>query len=138
MPARDTYHQTVRNALIKDGWSITHDPLHLFWGGTKVYIDLGATKFLAAEKGEQKIAIEVKSFLSPSKIHDLEDALGHYFIYEEVLLRKEPERVPFIAIPDEAFVRVFEESLGKLFLESKRVNLIIFDPVQEEILQWIP
>lgn len=138
MPARDVYHAPVKNALVKDGWTITHDPLYLNWGGTKVYIDLAASKFLAAQKGEQKIAVEVKSFLSSSKVHDLEDALGHYFVYEEVLLRKDPERVPYIAVPDEAFVRVFEESLGQLFLESKRVNLIVVDPVHEEILRWIP
>ncbi len=27
MPARDIYHDTVRNALEKDGWTITHDPV---------------------------------------------------------------------------------------------------------------
>jgi hypothetical protein len=26
MPAKDTYHNAVENALIKDGWTITHDP----------------------------------------------------------------------------------------------------------------
>ncbi|MEL7508697.1 MAG: element excision factor XisH family protein [Cyanobacteria bacterium J06554_1] len=25
--ARDVFHQQVKNALIKDGWHITHDPL---------------------------------------------------------------------------------------------------------------
>lgn len=29
MPALDRYHSQVRNALIKDGWSITDDPLTL-------------------------------------------------------------------------------------------------------------
>ncbi len=29
MPARDIYHNHVRNALIKDGWVITDDPLRL-------------------------------------------------------------------------------------------------------------
>ena len=27
--AKDLYHNAVRNALIKDGWTITHDPLRL-------------------------------------------------------------------------------------------------------------
>ena len=26
MPARDYYHDVVRNAIKKDGWTITHDP----------------------------------------------------------------------------------------------------------------
>jgi hypothetical protein len=29
MPAKDIYHETVKNALIKDGWTITDDPLKL-------------------------------------------------------------------------------------------------------------
>jgi hypothetical protein len=33
MPAKDFYHETVKNALLKDGWQITHDPLRLSWGG---------------------------------------------------------------------------------------------------------
>ncbi|MCP4345831.1 MAG: hypothetical protein GY795_09930, partial [Desulfobacterales bacterium] len=26
MPARDLYHNNFRNALVKDGWTVTHDP----------------------------------------------------------------------------------------------------------------
>ncbi len=26
MPAKDIYHDAVKNALIKDGWTITADP----------------------------------------------------------------------------------------------------------------
>jgi hypothetical protein len=32
MPARDRYHDQVKNALTKDGWTITDDPLHVRWG----------------------------------------------------------------------------------------------------------
>lgn len=42
MPAKDIYHDHVRNALIKDGWTITHDPLVLKWGLKDLYINLGA------------------------------------------------------------------------------------------------
>ncbi len=66
MPVRDIYHDAVRRALIKDGWTITHDPLRLDWGGTDMYVDLGAERLLAAEKGEQRIAIEIKSFIGAS------------------------------------------------------------------------
>ena len=40
MPQRDIYHDTVKNALIKDGWTITHDPLVLPFGQRKVYVDI--------------------------------------------------------------------------------------------------
>jgi len=61
MPARDRYHDQVRNALVKDGWVITHDPLRLTWGLKDMYVDLGAEQLLAAEKGTRKIAVEVKN-----------------------------------------------------------------------------
>jgi hypothetical protein len=51
MPARDRLHEHVRNALVQDGWTITHDPLHLRWGAKDMYVDLGAERFLGAEKG---------------------------------------------------------------------------------------
>lgn len=55
MPAKDKYHDSVRNALIKDGWTITHDPLIVRWGAKDMYVDLGAEQFLAAEKTGCKI-----------------------------------------------------------------------------------
>jgi hypothetical protein len=79
MPAQDIYHNAVKNALIKDNWTITHDPLRLQWGSKDLYIDLGAEQLLAAEKVGQKIAVEIKSFVGPSVVADLEQALGSIF-----------------------------------------------------------
>jgi hypothetical protein len=62
MPAKDIYHNTVRTALEKDGWTITKDPLTLEIGDRSLFVDLGAEKILAAEKQGRKIAVEVKSF----------------------------------------------------------------------------
>lgn len=62
MPAKDVYHDVVRTALEKDSWVITDDPFRLKIGSKDLYVDLGAEKLLAAQKGETKIAVEVKSF----------------------------------------------------------------------------
>ena len=74
MPAKDLFHATVRKALEKDGWVITADPLVLTIGLRSVFIDLGAEKLIAAERGAEKIAVEVKSFIGASPISDLEVA----------------------------------------------------------------
>ncbi|MFN7524040.1 MAG: element excision factor XisH family protein, partial [Aphanizomenon sp.] len=42
MPAKDIYHDQVKNALEKENWQITKDPLVLKWGTRDLYIDLGA------------------------------------------------------------------------------------------------
>ena len=78
MSAKDIYHNCVKNALIKEGWIITHDPLTLEVGGRNVYVDLGAERPFAAEKDGKKIAVEVKSFRGASDLRDYENALGQY------------------------------------------------------------
>ncbi|MGD1901530.1 MAG: element excision factor XisH family protein [Geitlerinemataceae cyanobacterium] len=64
MPARDIYHNEVRNALIKDGWNITDDPYTLEYKGLRLYADLGAEKLLVAERGQQTIAVEIKRLVA--------------------------------------------------------------------------
>ncbi len=138
MPALDTYHYQVKNALIKDGWTITHDPLKYRYGAKMLYADLGAERIFAAQKHERKILVEVKSFIGASIVADLEDALGQYVLYDDVLSECEPDRIPYLAIRDEIFETLFQEPLGQLVLRRQQLNLVVFDPVEEVIVQWIP
>ncbi|MEH1895879.1 MAG: XisH family protein [Nostoc sp.] len=101
MPARDRYHENVKNALIKDGWTITDDPFHLKWGKRDMYVDLGAEKLIAAEKEGQQIAVEIKTFRSVSDMTALEHALGQYLAYRSVMTRTNPDRVLYLAVRDE-------------------------------------
>ncbi len=138
MPARDLYHDAVKNALVKDGWKITHDPLTLRWGKKDLFVDLGAEKLLAAEKGEDKIAVEVKGFLGRSEVADLEQALGQFALYRKILEIKEPDRRLYLAIRELVFNELFEEPIGKLLLDSEMVQILVFGEENEEVLQWIP
>jgi hypothetical protein len=104
MPARDRHHRHVTMALERDGWTITHDPLKLKWGTKDMYVDLGAEQLLAAEKGPRKIAVEVKSFLGPSEMADLEQALGQFVLYNAVLAEVEPQRMLYLAVNEEIFI----------------------------------
>ena len=137
MPAKDIYHDTVRRALIKDGWTITHDPLILKWGLKDLYVDLGAERLVAAEKEGHKIAVEVKSFVSPSEVQDLEVAVGQFILYHDVMDRTEPERVLYVAVRAAVFTSVFEEPIGRVLLENHRIKLVVFDPQAEVIVKWI-
>ena len=86
MPAKDIYHNAVRVALVKDGWEILTEDYTLEYGGDRLYVDIAAEKSIAAEKQGQKILVEVKSFLGRSFIHDLEQAVGQYVVYRDVLI----------------------------------------------------
>ena len=99
MSAKDFYHETVKHALVKAGWTITHEQLPLKWAKGNLSVDLGAERLIAAEQDRRKIAVEVKSFLSESRIADLEQALGQYILYKDILQRIEPERELYLAIP---------------------------------------
>lgn len=137
MPAKDIYHDRVRHALEKDGWVISHDPLMLRYGKKDLFVDLGAEKFIAAQKGEHKIAVEIKSFLGQSEVADLRDALGQYILYQNVLTVKEPDRTLFLAIPDRVFIDIFEEDLGQLVITQNQLKILVFNLETEEIIQWI-
>lgn len=107
------------------------------WRATDTYVDLGAQRLLAAQKGRQKIAVEIKSFLGRSMVDDLEDAVGQYFLYEELLKRLEPDRVLYLAVSQNVYQNAFVDALGEVFLESERIRLIVFDREEEVVLTWI-
>ena len=136
--AKDKYHQVVRTALENDGWVITDDPYKIKLGKRRGYIDLGAEKgVIAAEKKEEKIAIEIKSFLGNSDLDDFEDALGQFLIYWRALKEKEPERILFLAVPSGFYQRFFDDSF---FVETARdfnVKMIVYNETNSTIEQWI-
>ena len=137
MPAKDIYHNNVITALEKDGWTITNDPLPLKIGERTLSVDMGTEKLFAAENQGRKIAVRVKSFVSASPVHDLEQAVGQYILYEDILEQSEPERIIYLAIRTEVYAQIFSEPIGQILLENKRFKLIIFDSLKETIVRWI-
>ncbi|NQZ64125.1 element excision factor XisH family protein [Crocosphaera sp.] len=137
MPAKDIYHDTVKNALIKDGWTITDDPLSLKVGKKDIFIDLAANKLLVAQKQDTKIAVEVKSFIGSSEIEDLKNALGQYILYDKILRAKLSKRSLYLAIRKDIFDGLFSEEIGQILLSDNSLKMIIFDPEMEMITQWI-
>lgn len=137
MLAQDIYHDNVKNALVKDGWTITHDPYTLTFGQKDVFVDLGAQRILAAEKDTEKIAVEIKSFRSASDIRDLEVAVGQYVFYRSLLTRFEPGRKLFLAVPYSVFVSTLAEPIARPVLEDLNIALVAFDPQQEVIMKWV-
>lgn len=140
MPAKDLYHEPCVHALRKDGWNITDDPLFLTVADTDLLIDLGAERVVAAERGNVRIAVEIKSFLSRSAVHDLKEASGQFMLYEEALKRSpaNADRVLYLAVRATVYASLFVGGIGRILLESRRLRLIVFEEETEEIVQWIP
>lgn len=138
MPARDLYHDAVKNALVKDGWTITHDPFIVEIEGDRLYIDLGAKRVIAAEKGTRKIAVEIKTFGGPSPMADMERALGQYVLYRIFLKRTDPERELYLAVPEDVLEDLFQRVPGRGFLEDEGGKVFGVDNTNEEIKKWLP
>ena len=137
MPAKDIFHDIVKTALQKDGWQITDDPLKLKWGLRELFVDLGAKKLIAAQKGETKIAVEIKSFIGKSPINELENALGQYILYRNILEEIEKERLIYLAVRQATYREIFSEPIGILTVQKNKLRLLVFDDEKEEIIQWI-
>lgn len=73
-----------------------------------------------------------------SEVADLEEAIGQYLIYLAVLQEKQPDRILYLAIPEEKLFDLFDESdIGGLVLAKYKIKLIVYNPQLEVILKWI-
>lgn len=139
MPARDIFHQQVKHALEKEGWQVTHDPywIKLMGSDMNAYVDLAAERILAAEKGNEKIAVEIKSFLGTSLLSDFHAALGQYLDYRLALRHRDPERQLFLAVSLDVYQVFFGRPFVQAVCHEYALTLLTFDPQTEEICAWI-
>ena len=137
MPQLDFHHSLVVEALKADGWTVTDDPLHIKYGDTNFYIDLGAEKVIGAEKEGQRIAVEIKGFMNASDMAELEKAIGQSVLYSGILEEMQPERIYYLAIPLRAYHDVFLMPTGQVALRQFPIHLIVYSEQQARIEKWI-
>ena len=136
MPADDTIYPGVRAALLKDGWVITDDPYRIRYEDVTVYADLAAEKVFAAERGGVWIAVEVKSFLGPSPIHDLEVALGQYQLYRTFMGQVDPGRKLYLAVSESTYLTVFSRRAVQFLVGRQDLALLVVSLTTEEVVTW--
>ncbi len=137
MPKKDIYHEQVRKALEKDGWIITHDPMRFRWKGRTIWPDLGIERVIAAERGVEKIAVEIKTFIEPVVLHEFYEAIGQYDIYKAALAELDENRLVVLAISNSVYENFISEEFASTILKIKSIPLFVYDIEQEIILQWI-
>ncbi len=131
--AKDKFHNAVKNALIKEEWTITDDPLFLQFGG----VDLGAEKMIAAQKDNLRIAVEIKSFLGASLISEFHTALGQLMSYRLALKKKDPQRSLYLAVPLDVYNTFFKLEFSQVAIEDYQLKLIVYNQDEEVISRWI-
>ncbi|MEM9927655.1 MAG: XisH family protein [Cyanobacteria bacterium P01_D01_bin.50] len=135
--ARDRFHYVVRKALEKDGWKITADPYVINIDDVDFEIDLAAEELLGAEREGQKIAVEIKSFISPSNVSEFHTALGQFLNYRDALEKIDPERRIYLAVRVPIYETFFQRNFIISAVAKYQLQLIIYDVEQEVISQWL-
>jgi len=134
---RDLFHNVVKDALIQEGWQITHDPFPVNYGDVQMQIDLGAERIIAATKDQETIAVEVKSFINPSAISEFHTAVGQYLNYRRALRSQEPLRILYLAVPSQTYEEFFRLRFIEEGVREYQISLVIYDIEDRRILQWI-
>jgi len=137
MPAKDIYHDTVKNALIKDGWTVTDDPFEIEYEDVLLKADLGAEKIFAAEKDSRKIVVEIKVFGGLSFFYELHNATGQYCNYRALLTETNPEREIWLAVPLEIFQSQFQRKATQKIVGDLQIRILVYDTEKEVITEWI-
>lgn len=135
--ARDKFHQVVRTAIEKAGWTITADPYEIKVDDVDFEIDLAAEQLLAASLGDRKIAVEVKSFLSPSNVSEFHTALGQFLNYRDALAIVEPDRQLYLAVRLTVYESFFQRRFIVAAVQRYRLSLLVYDIQQEAIAKWL-
>ncbi len=137
MPTRDIFHELVRTVLENEGWTVTHDPYRIDLGFVDFYIDLGAERLIAATKDDEKIAIEIKTFLAPSTISEFHTAVGQFINYRIALEQEDADRLLYLAAPLDVYKRFFKHPFIRTVVQRNQIPLLIYDTEQQETIQWI-
>ncbi|MGB3295474.1 MAG: XisH family protein [Phormidesmis sp.] len=135
--AKDRFHDVVRAALEKEGWHITADPYEISVDDIDFEIDLAAEQLLAAVREGQKIAVEVKSFISPSNVSDFHTALGQFLNYRDALQKVEPDRQLYLAVRAPVHESFFKRRFIIAAVQRYQLKLVVYDVDKEAIVKWL-
>ena len=137
MPRKDHIHEAVKNALVKDGWTITNDPYRIEYEDADVYADLRVEKQMPNASLHRVLVIEIKEFAGPSPLNRLEEALGQYQLYRSYLREVAPEEQVYLAVDKTSYDKLFVRKSFQRIVEDYNLALIVVDIPQEEVFQWI-
>jgi len=92
---------------------------------------------MVAEKKGEKIAVEIKSFLSKTYIAEFHPAVGQFIHYRMVLQAEEPDRTLYLAVPANVYKDFFILPFTQNSVKTNQLKLIVYDAKTEEITQWL-
>lgn len=100
-------------------------------------VDLGAERLIAANKDQEKILVEVKSFIAQSKVYAWHSIVGQFENYLMALEKQEPNRELYLALPDLILDEFFETKFVQDSIQRHNMKIIIYDTTENKIIKWI-
>jgi hypothetical protein len=137
MPAKDKYHDQMVNALKNDGWRIVEENVVVGDEVRQLFIDILARR--ETDESVEAVLVEVKVFEdAKSPMTYLQKAIGQYMLYKAFLAYTDKPIPLYLAVPLSIYNDLFSESIINYAVQFLKMKMVIFDPVQEQIVKWIP
>jgi hypothetical protein len=136
MPALDSCHEQIVNALVKDGWHVFDLPRYMDTETRTIFIDIEANK---GQNGTERhlLLVEVKCFNDDKRAtQDVYQAIGQYLVYRMILRETQEENALYLAVPSQAYQQFFDIIIQKVIAEAK-IKLLIVNIDTETIEQWL-
>ena len=136
--AKDAIHDSIKNALLKDGWAITAEFLQIEYEELEIFADLVAEREpIVAQKSDKKIIVEVKTFAGRSFIRELQQALGQYDLYREIITLAGLDYELYLAVSSLVYEAFFLRKGTHEIVQRRHLKLLVVDVEREEVVQWI-
>jgi len=105
--------------------------------GINYPVDPTAERILVAERGIEKIAVEVKSFLEESSLHEFHKALGQYLDYQTGLEMLNSAYELILAIPEPVFNYLWSFEVIRRSAQKVDMKILVYKLSVPEITLWI-
>jgi XisH protein len=99
--------------------------------------DIGAEKIILAENNLRKIAVEVKSFVHISILHEFLNASGQYLTYSKIMSKNDPQRMLFIAMPTFVYYKIIQYDWAVEVIKDLNMHVILYHTEKIIIEEWI-
>ncbi|HRW11178.1 MAG TPA: element excision factor XisH family protein [Caldilineaceae bacterium] len=136
--AKDKIHDAVKNALTNDNWLIIQEHLYIEYEELSILADIIAERapFIAV-KDDKKILVEIKTFGGASFMRQLQQTLGQYSIYRDMVEFTDLAYDLFLAISDDIYEQFFLGKAIQRIIQRHQIQIIVVNLEREEIVEWI-
>ncbi|MCP5503513.1 MAG: fatty-acid oxidation protein subunit alpha, partial [Leptospiraceae bacterium] len=72
-----------------------------------------------------------------SIVNEFNSALGQYLGYLQIILKKEPDRFLYLAIPKDVKEKIMTIDYYKNLIQKYKLKILVYEPNNEVISEWI-